>query len=298
MPSFRSAKSQAQYAVSQRVALGQSRHANKEDGQIHSVRTAQAYSQALSGFTQFIQEHNLGGLKDANPEIAQAYLSERQETGLSQSTLDRDRQAIQCHLQQTLDRVAALEKTDLATRSYTPEQIREIADNQNVRNALATEIAYSAGLRGHELQTLQRADERAASTHREWSCDRFAGRNGERYTVRGKGGLIREVQIPRDLAESLEATRFVGGPKDITDRGVNYKQQYDIGAGKNWATSFSRVSQNQLGWSNGAHGVRHTYAQERMGELQREGFNYKKALGTVAQELGHFSPHTTEAYLR
>ena len=39
-------------------------------------------------------------------------------------------------------------------------------------------------------------------------------------------------------------------------------------------------------------------AQERLSELQGAGFLYQDALATVAQELGHFSPSTTEAYLR
>lgn len=284
--------------MSQRVALGEPRHDSKDDGQIHSVRTAQSYTQALSGYATFAQVHRLGDLKNATVETAQAYLVERQESGLSQSTLDLDRQALQCHLQQPLERVFALEKTQLGTRSYTPEQIREIANHQNDRNSLATEIAYAAGLRGHELQTLQPVIERPASAHREWSDHRFTGRSGERYTVQGKGGLIREVIIPHKLAFRLEATRFATGTRLVIDRGVHYQQRYDIGSGKNWATSFSRVSQNQLGWNNGAHGVRHTYAQERMNELQGLGFRYIEALGTVAQELGHFAASTTEKYLR
>jgi integrase len=245
-----------------------------------------------------VQESRLGDLKSATAGVAQAYLAERQESGLSQKTLDQDRQALQCHLGQKLERVQALEVTKLSTRSYTTAQIREITSHQTGRNALATEIAHSAGLRASELQTIRPASERPASTHRQWSEDRFNGRVGERYTVQGKGGLIREVLIPREIAARLEAARL---PKavNVTDRGVYYQQHYAIGGGKNWATSFSRVSENRLGWSNGAHGLRHSYAQERMNELQgSNGYTYEKALSTVAQELGHFSPSTTEAYLR
>ena len=55
MPSFRPAREQAYHAVRQHVALGQSRHDAKDDGKIHSVRTAQAYTQALSGFARFMR---------------------------------------------------------------------------------------------------------------------------------------------------------------------------------------------------------------------------------------------------
>lgn len=54
---------------------------------------------------------------------------------------------------------------------------------------------------------------------------------------------------------------------------------------------------NALGWSRGAHGVRHSYAQERMAELQR-GLRYDDALEVVSQELGHFRPGITREYLR
>lgn len=297
MPSFRSAKEQAHHAIGARVALGASRHTAKTDGRIHSLGTARGYQQSLSGFAGFVRENKLGDLKSATPEVARAYLAERQEAGLSQKTLDLDRQALQCHLRQPLERVMALQETVLHTRSYTADQVREIASHQGQGNALATEIAYATGVRAHELQTLKPADVRAASSHREWSPDRFAGRDGARYTVAGKGGLVREVQIPRELASRLESTRL-SEPRVVIDRGIKYEQHYGIGGGKNWSTSYGRVSQTQLGWSNGAHGVRHGYAQERMDELQRAGFSRGDALAVVAQELGHFSAQTTEGYLR
>ncbi|MCJ7603797.1 MAG: phage replisome organizer N-terminal domain-containing protein [Desulfobulbaceae bacterium] len=58
------------------------------------------------------------------------------------------------------------------------------------------------------------------------------------------------------------------------------------------------ASRRALGFSNGAHGLRHSYAQERMEELQCSGMNYEDAKGTVAQEVGHFAKDTTETYLR
>ena len=297
MPSFRAAKEQASAAVSAKIALGTSRHANKDDGQIHSVRTAQAYALVLSGFTTFIKDNRLGDLKSATPDMAQAYLTEHQESGVSQKTLDQDRQALQCHLGLQLERIFALKKTILKCRSYTKAQIQLIASRQSEKNALATIITHAAGLRASELQTLRPAAERSASSHRTWSADRFTSRNGVIYTAQGKGGLIREVMIPCELAARLETTRL-DIPKSTTDRGVHYQQNYDIGGGKNWSTSFSRVSESRLGWSNGGHGLRHSFAQERMSELQGTGFSYRDALSVTAQELGHFSPTTTEAYLR
>lgn len=229
-------------------------------------------------------------------EIAQQYLHDRAAL-VSQKTLDLDRQAMQMHLGERLEVVKSERETHLSTRSYTPAQVERIASAQSERDSLATRIAHSAGLRAHELLTIRPAGERHASTHREWSAERFAGRDGERYTVEGKGGLVREVMLSRELVAQLEATRFTE-PRQVTDRDVNYTQFYDIGGGRAWSQSFSAASQRELGFSNGAHGLRHSYAQERMEELQRNGMNYDDAKGTVAQEVGHFDKETTEAYLR
>lgn len=296
MPSFRSAKAQAEHAVSQKVALGQGRHDHQDDGRIHSLGTARGYEQSLKGFAEYLQENRLEDLGSATVEVAQLYLAERAEL-VAQKTLDIDRQAIQMHLGVRLEVVKSERETELTTRSYTPAQVERISAAQSEANSLATRIAYDAGLRAHELLTIQPADERQASSHRQWSADRFAGREGERYTVTGKGGLVREVMLSKELATQLEATRLAE-PRQVTDRGVHYTQHYAVAGGRAWSQSFSAASQRQLGFSNGAHGLRHSYAQERMEELQRNGMHYEDAKGTVAQEVGHFAKDTTEAYLR
>jgi integrase len=296
MPSFRSSKAQAEHAVSQKIALGHGRHDHRDDGKIHSVGTARDYGVSLKGVAGHMQEHRLGDLRNLTVEIAHQYLADRAAM-VSQKTLDLDRQAMQMYLGVRLEVVKSERETHLSTRSYTQAQVERIASAQSERNSLATQIAHNAGLRAHELLTIRPASERQASTHREWSAERFTGREGVRYTVEGKGGLVREVMLSRELAARLEARRL-DEPRHVTDRGVNYTQHYDLAGGRAWSQSFSAASQRELGFSNGAHGLRHSYAQERMDELQGRGMKYDDAKGTVAQEVGHFDKETTEAYLR
>jgi integrase len=118
-----------------------------------------------------------------------------------------------------------------------------------------------------------------------------------RYTVDGKGGLVREVALPSHLSERLEERRREK-PKTVTDRGVRYTQHYDLGGGLTWGRSFSAASKRVLGWSTGGHGLRHHYAQGRVDDLQREGHAYSDALEIVSQEMGHFRPDITAVYLR
>ena len=296
MPRFRAPQAQAEHAVARKLALGTGRHDHRNDGRIHSLGTARGYGQALKGFADYLREHRLGDLPGATDQEARQYLAERSHQ-VGQKTLDLDRQAIQMHLGLRLEVVRSDRESALSTRSYTPAQVARIASAQSETNGLATRLAYHAGLRAHELLTLRPAGERSASGHRQWSADRFAGREGVRYTVVGKGGLVREVLLTRELAAAVEARRLEE-PRLVVDRGVQYVQCYTIGGGRSWSQSFSSASRRELGFSNGGHGLRHSYVQERMDELQRRGMAYEQARATVAQEVGHFAGETTEAYMR
>ena len=72
----------------------------------------------------------------------------------------------------------------------------------------------------------------------------------------------------------------------------------DIGGGHKWSCSFSKASNRTLFFSNGGHGLRLSYAQERMEELKGLGLSRQVALETVSQELGHFRAEITEVYIR
>jgi len=297
--------SQARAFVRSQTGIGQARHRD-DSGRIHSIRTAQEMARALIRAGNAIRErHGISRLRDITPEMAREYLADRAES-IGQKGLDNERRALQllnrpgfamegARLEHF--RTEAGEVRYPSGRAYTPEQVSMIAAAQREHNALATRIAHAAGLRQHELYTLRPACEQPASPHRNWSPDRFTGCEGVIYTVQGKGGLIREVLIPRDLADRLESRRLAE-PVIVRDQGVRYEKHYAIGAGRAWASSFRAAAERAIGWHEGAHGVRHAYAQERMRELQSSGFPYRKALAVVSQELGHFRPSITEVYLR
>jgi len=296
MPSFRSNRDQARHAVKQLSDIGTSRHDNRADGRVRSIRTARNYEQALSGLTGWLKANRLGSLRDLDRGTALQYLDERAEM-VRQPTLDQDRQAIQALLGEQLPRVKSELETALSGRAYTSDQITAIAAAQSDRHALTTEIAAACGLRAHELYTLRRVDEQTSSCHRTWRPDMHHGREGRLYVVTGKGGLRRSVLIPAELADRLEVRRLDQG-RIMVDRGIKYETRYDIGGGQAWSASFSAASKRVLGWSNGAHGCRHSYAQARMDELQGNGYRYADALSITSQEMGHFRASITEVYLR
>ncbi|MBC6445420.1 MAG: site-specific integrase [Alphaproteobacteria bacterium GM202ARS2] len=226
-----------------------------------------------------------------------AYLAHRQSE-VGQKQLDADRLALQfCRKVGELARLKTERVESKTGRAYTPVQIERIAARQAEHNGLATRIAYNAGLRAHELKTIRPADQGVPATHRAWRPDRFLGRTGERYLVTGKGGLVREVLLAHELARALEARRL-DEPIPVTDRSLSYKAYYDIGGGAAWSQSVSSTSKRAFGWSTGAHGVRHTYVQERLRELQGRGYTYPVAKLVVSEELGHFREDVINNYLR
>jgi len=304
MAKFRnkSMKQQAEAFVQARTQLG----TEKNQFSISSIRTANEYQRILGNAAQAIQEeHKISQLKNITFTMAMEHLEQRAEL-IGQNALDNERRALQLLNQKGY----ALENHKLqrmqadgghtkypGNRAYSNNQIQTIAKHQLKHNALATRIAYAAGLRQHELFTIRKASEQPQSGHRKWHQDRFIGREGQIYTVKGKGGLIREVIIPKSLANQLEHLKRID-PLHQSDRGVFYQKQYDIGAGQAWAKSFREAAKRGYGSHKGAHGVRHSYAQQRMVELRIKGLPYKESLAIVSQELGHFRPEITKIYLR
>lgn len=274
-----------------------------------SVGTQNTYRDCLKVFCDFIKENQLGDLKNVSRDVVNRFLAHKEAT-VGQKTCEKYKQAIQAFLRargdlgkdQTLPPVHAEEAQKLSRRAYTPDQVRMIQSHLTKALAFSTEISYRCGLRAHELLTIRRMDEKQPDRrfHKNgiekktpW---KFADRDGEAYVVTGKGGLTREIRIPSDLAERLEQLRLPEARR-VTDRGIYYQQYYDLVGGKRFTDCFRRASIRALGWSTGAHGLRHSYAQERLRELQFH-CKYDLSKETVSQEMGHFRPDITDAYLR
>lgn len=124
---------------------------------IRSIGTARNYEQALERVCDYQKTHK-SDLRHMSVSQAEQYLHER-KAEVGQKKLDMERQAIRmsaCNRQipagAKLDVVRAENQTPLESRTYTPEQVEMIADRQRPDYALATRIAYSAGLRAHELE--------------------------------------------------------------------------------------------------------------------------------------------------
>lgn len=273
---------------------------------VPSVSSGNSYKPSLKMFTEYVRDQFRGNLKTATPAQAKSWLEQRSNQ-VGQKTLDRDRQAINKWLEyrryvDTIPKKEALSRVDnkngLAhqSRAYTREQLDRIQARMPEHHRLAIEVSREAGLRAHETATIARIEEQPAD-ERSWRDDRFRPEQTERYTVIGKGGLVREVRLTPETARKLEDTKRAE-PVTVRDRGIDYTSRYNVGYGQALSVSFSHHSKAEVGWSAGHHGIRHTYAQERVVELQKNGYGYEDAKKVVSQEIGHFSTKHTETYLK
>lgn len=301
MASFRSAEKQAAHAAKCINAIGSSRRDAKGQGKVSSVRTLNAYLAVYERFAEWMKDNwRNQGIHRANAHDALAYLHAR-ASQLSQKALDGELAALRKLTRDEIPRVHSTHtpERDLAntSRYISRDDVARIAARQDERNALASLIAREAGLRAAELATLRRIEERAPTAARAWDARRWQGKEDwAAYSVKGKGGLCREVRLSPALARELEARRI--GETQSTDRGVRLNSVYDIGAGNAWSKSFQAASVREFGFSLGAHSVRHGFARDEVARHVGSGANIRDAMTRTSQELGHWRPDIVRAYLR
>lgn len=282
----------------QRVdGLGHSREYCKKNGLISSLNTKRQYHSCVTLYFNWRTESGLPQFEQDKLSDLEAFLDVLSEIYM-QKTLDQYKCALSIIFKKKLQRVKSEITENKTSRDYYLSEVLLIIQNLQGENAISILLCYFCGLRAHEVITLRRSDEAKKSSSRKWLSDRFKGiENSQRYIVKGKGGLIREVAIPSELAEIIEKRRLIT-KRIVIDRGIKYETYYELGFGKALSEAFSRASQKLLNWSTGLHGVRHSYAQNRLFKLLNIGMQYEYALKIVSEELGHFRPNITLCYLR
>ena len=276
---------------------------------LYSIRTREEYRRVITAQAKWAKKNFRATLDWLTPDQAEQYLKERAaevgREGLSQErcalALNDQLRPYEDEWQRTIQptrtgpgRLAVIE------RVLKGDEPQRIMDHQNQRNRFATEVALAGGLRASELLTLRPRNERKPTPRQAWDPARFEGmRDPVFYTVKGKGGLVREVAFERELAERIEDTRHPDGkPHPVYDRGVPRFTRYNLAGGNAWSKSSQRACKQALGESLGAHSCRHTFVERRMADLQAAGYSEGQAHEFVSQQIGHFRPGITEAYRR
>ena len=261
------------------------------------VGTRRAYTACLKLYLEWRVLNGISSEVQSNKNFIMSYLEEKAEI-CKQKTVCQNRMALNMAFHKQLPFVKSLVNTTLNSRNYSLAEVKLLVKNLHVKNIIAILICYYSGLRAHELATLERIHEGTRSNTRKWSSELFTAiEQYQIYIVTGKGGLRRFVAIPIELATIIEARRLPE-PRKVRDREIYYQMHYDLGFGKALSQCFSRASLKYLGWSTGLHGLRHSYAKNRIRKLIKIGFTFDAAKSIVSQELGHFRPSIVNCYMR
>lgn len=279
------------------------------DYHVYGIRTREVYRECIERQAEYAIRHFKCTRDRLTPAQAIQYLEWRAET-VRDKRLSHERCALTTlrHLrpyEMDFREVKPVNNQPgrLATekRVNTRAQIEAIMSHENERNARSTDIAFTGGLRAHELLTLQAPGEREPTPREAWDQARFEGyKDPVFYTTQGKGGLVRHVPYEREYAERvIEPTRYPDHKiHHIRDRGVPQAGHYDLAGGNAWSASVSRASLAALGFSLGAHAARHTFIEHARDGFLEAGHSDDDSLKLSSQLIGHFRPGITRTYLR
>jgi integrase len=264
---------------------------------IRSIATENGYSSAIRQYHQWLDAYRLSPREVQTTGMLLEFLDEYRKRA-SQASVDHMRLALEKCYSVKLGHIESCLPKVVRGRAYHFSEIERILAHLTPRNQLSVLLCADAGLRAHECATLFPRQYGEPSPHRNWRSERFAGRNDyEVFLVKGKGGLVREVAVSRPIADAIGQTRRPE-PQTITDRGIHHPDCYfDLASGQALSGSFTDASQKALGWSLGLHGLRHSFAQERLKVLIRT-LGSQRALLVLSTELGHFRESIGFTYQR
>lgn len=292
-------RSSAKYIISQTMqkidGIGRSKTAEKEQSNIkgqnghkisfkaHSIKQMQNARTVLTQYAEFLKEnHGSKIYSHINSETARDFLVQK-STEVSGGTLNTyistmaklsdnfnqlgisaiSRNEITDIRQEFKENNVSLEKNHY-NRAYTTEQISDMRTYmQNTEHSLSFELQHQIGLRADDALNSQK-----------WQINETSGT----LTIIGsKNGLNYETAPLQ--AELLE--------KVIEAKEQGYKASY----------SEYREELKQAGAENGSHGLRYSFAQNRVQELQSQGYGEQEAKAQTSLELGHSRIEITNHYL-
>jgi integrase len=301
-----SMREQAEKFINARANRGKS----KASGAIlRSDRTVQRYQGDLGRAAEVIQKlYGVHKLKDITQQQAQNYINARLQENIRVRTVQGYAKALQMLPLVSQLHVPArnTDKQDkpMQARAYTREQIHAMQQHIALTNAkLATQIMLESGCRTKDLASLCLERERPARNARldKLHADRFLGREDWiRVTFIGKGGHEYTSTISPKTARELEKMRLLI-PRDFRERNqpnIVTRQYYNLPAGLRLSKLWSDASKCIFLQPRGLHGVRHTFAQERLREMLQAGMTWDKALQCVSQQMGHYRASEVGTYCR
>jgi integrase len=268
---------------------------------IYSYKTADTYKDIWHQFTNYTKaEFKLKDIEKTSAEHVQSYLESRISDGVALATIAKEAAALG-KLENALNLYSAkyekgnqynfrdgireiikqarqeLPKADPHRAYESPEKI--IDGIQDPKHQMAARSQLESGARIHEISLIKPDQLRGIGQ------DRGTGERCGIIEIQGKGGKIRELCVSIDTYEKISNIIGTEGKFSID------KNAYRADLRRACESIGERYS--------GSHGLRWTYAQNRMEILQSDhGMSYEQSLCEVSRNLGHERPDITEHYLR
>lgn len=163
-------------------------------------------------------------------------------------------------------------------RTYQNPQI--IIDNlSKVEHQIAASIQLQGGARAEGVLLIKQEQLKG------YKIDEISQEKRGIIETKEKGGKVGDVLILPNIYVQLE-DYFIDTKKSI----FKLKRQY-------YTNDIKSVCKSLNITSEGSHGFRWTFAQNRVREYQKHGYSYEQALQGVSWEMKHFRASITEHYL-
>jgi integrase len=296
---------QAKRWIQARANRGQTKSSGKP---LRSDRTVNRYIGDLTRAAHWIEQRfGITRLNGITQTQAQAYIDFRAQQSIRAATLQGYGMALK-----TLPQVSQLSLPSKRTepnnaskpsRAYTFAQIKAIQSQLPLLAQLSVQILLESGCRAQDLASIRLASEAPLirAQHARLHPERFTGRE-DWITVKfiGKGGHEYLSTLSPNTIKQLQRLRLPH-PIAYRDRGQDNavcQQYYDLPAGNYLSKLWTLASKQVLDYSHGIHGLRHTYAQQRVTQLQDTGMSWQLARECVSQTMGHYRAKEVDTYLR
>lgn len=269
-----------------------------------SKKTRFRYKDGTKHIAKFLAvAYQKQSLNNISNQALEEYVQQAQEIGYSKGYISTNLSAIRFFVNQIKDSSYIKSNKELGVESRTQEdrigpnrawtrtQVEEmyrLAINNNYsRVADVVRLAYTHGLRLHEITRLDRATLLKALRKNE-------------LTIKGKGGLIRQVPLRNEAAR--KHIRELADKTPLNSYKVfvlkNEKTHEVMKEAQNFIQNYRDKVIEPGGHNITLHGLRHTYAQERYLELTEAGKGEYDAKLQISRELGHFRAEVTDIYLK
>lgn len=265
-----------------------------------SFKTRERYADGAKNFAKFMadafKKQNLNNIK---PKHLYAYVEFLQDMGYSTSYATTNLSSIRFFIDQNggdSSKLPTNNKLGVISRSkeerigdnkaWSPMEIegfvRYASDVGQERYGDMVRLSSQLGLRLHEVCRLDKNHLRQ-------------GLQEKKISIKGKGGLVRDVPVRdifliRKLYDNTQRGEKVFIKKEEETHKVIKNIQMFI---YNKQDKFALDRDKQLTF----HGLRHFYCQNRYSELVRGGLTDLQARKIVSRELGHYRISITEIYL-